>query len=749
MATPNIVPRADSEGGLGTASKYWASAYIDAIYVSAGFVGRDADNNVDFSVDDRIQFEIAGSVRTKMTSTTFFPATNDGVSLGTSSESWSDLYLASGAVINFDNGNFTLTHGTDAIRIDDGMQFRVGSGNDLRLYHTGGTSYVSNENGGNLEIRNLVNDADVILSCDDGSGGVTPYLTLDGSSVMLYNHVHTLYLDTKRAYFGTGFDLEIYHDTANSYISHLGTGDLIIQNTSDDKDIIFKSDDGSGGTTAYLTLDGTWKEAKFTVDAKWTDSKKARFGDSDDLGIYHNGSHSYIQANGTGTLIISQDTVDQDITFKCDNGAGGSTTYFYLDGSSATHDGSATTALYTNWPDNSRISLGTSHDLMMYHNGTHSWIWNDVGDLYITNAQNDGDIIFRSDDGSGGVETYFYLDGSMNTDGTPKTVFPDNSKLQFGSGASDLRIYHDATNSYIQNNTGDLYIQNGADGKDIILRSDDGSGGQTAYITLDGSTNRVNFSKAIKIADSIDLNLGGGLDLRLQHNGTDSFITNHTGDLKIINYADDKDIIFQSDNGSGGVATYFYLDGSASSSNPITIFPDLSALYFGTGTDLMIRHDGTDSTIANNGGDFYITQNTNDKDLIFQCDDGSGGTTTYMLLDGSSTKVKFQVDAKWNDNDKAIFGNGEDLKIYHNGTNNMIDSVFGDISIRQLADDKDIRFRCDDGAGGETDYVLLDGSEVSTKILTQKVIMSNLPTSDPTNAGQLWNDSGTLKISAG
>ena len=24
-----------------------------------------------------------------------------------------------------------------------------------------------------------------------------------------------------------------------------------------------------------------------------------------------------------------------------------------------------------------------------------------------------------------------------------------------------------------------------------------------------------------------------------------------------------------------------------------------------------------------------------------------------------------------------------------------------------------------------------------------------LPTSDPTNAGQLWNDSGTLKVSAG
>ena len=29
------------------------------------------------------------------------------------------------------------------------------------------------------------------------------------------------------------------------------------------------------------------------------------------------------------------------------------------------------------------------------------------------------------------------------------------------------------------------------------------------------------------------------------------------------------------------------------------------------------------------------------------------------------------------------------------------------------------------------------------------VMMTNLPTSDPSNAGQLWNDSGTLKISAG
>ena len=36
-----------------------------------------------------------------------------------------------------------------------------------------------------------------------------------------------------------------------------------------------------------------------------------------------------------------------------------------------------------------------------------------------------------------------------------------------------------------------------------------------------------------------------------------------------------------------------------------------------------------------------------------------------------------------------------------------------------------------------------------TTIKTDTIVLSNLPTSDPTNAGQLWNDSGTLKVSAG
>ena len=43
------------------------------------------------------------------------------------------------------------------------------------------------------------------------------------------------------------------------------------------------------------------------------------------------------------------------------------------------------------------------------------------------------------------------------------------------------------------------------------------------------------------------------------------------------------------------------------------------------------------------------------------------------------------------------------------------------------------------------------GTGITTTHLetTQSVVFNSLPTSDPANAGQLWNDSGTLKISAG
>ena len=165
--------------------------------------------------------------------------------------------------------------------------------------------------------------------------------------------------------------------------------------------------------------------------------------------LYHDASNSFI-TNGTGDLYIINGANDKDIIFQCDDGSGGLETYFYLDGSASSGDP------YTVWPDNSIAAWGTDVDLRIQHDGSTASIFNTTGHLQIINYADDKDIIFKSDDGSGGVETYFYLDGSFGSD--PYTIFPDSSVLAFGTGG-DLRLYHDGSHNYITTNgTGNLYI---------------------------------------------------------------------------------------------------------------------------------------------------------------------------------------------------------------------------------------------------------------------------------------------------
>jgi hypothetical protein len=59
-----------------------------------------------------------GSVR--FTTSAVFPATNDGVTLGTSANKWADLYLASGSVVDFSTGDITVTHSANTLTIAGG-----------------------------------------------------------------------------------------------------------------------------------------------------------------------------------------------------------------------------------------------------------------------------------------------------------------------------------------------------------------------------------------------------------------------------------------------------------------------------------------------------------------------------------------------------------------------------------------------------------------------------------------------------
>jgi len=74
-------------------------------------IGRDADNLIDFATtDNKIIFRVEGVNELELVQNAFSPITSDGVALGTASLMWSDLFLASGSVINFNAGEITLTH---------------------------------------------------------------------------------------------------------------------------------------------------------------------------------------------------------------------------------------------------------------------------------------------------------------------------------------------------------------------------------------------------------------------------------------------------------------------------------------------------------------------------------------------------------------------------------------------------------------------------------------------------------------
>ena len=67
-------------------------------------------------------------------------------------------------------------------------------------------------------------------------------------------------------------------------------------------------------------------------------------------------------------------------------------------------------------------------------------------------------------------------------------------------------------------------------------------------ITIDSSED-VTLAGHLVFADSKEVKLGASTDMRIAHDGTDSFLTNNTGDFYLNQLADDKDILFRSDDG--------------------------------------------------------------------------------------------------------------------------------------------------------------------------------------------------------
>jgi len=97
-----------------------AQTSLVTIYNAGLKVGRDSQNNIDFSTDNKIIFQVNGVEEVILVENALSPDTADGVGLGTGALMWSDLFLANGGVINFYNGNLTITHSSNTLTVAGG-----------------------------------------------------------------------------------------------------------------------------------------------------------------------------------------------------------------------------------------------------------------------------------------------------------------------------------------------------------------------------------------------------------------------------------------------------------------------------------------------------------------------------------------------------------------------------------------------------------------------------------------------------
>ena len=127
---------------------------------------------------------------------------------------------------------------------------------------------------------------------------------------------------------------------------------------------------------------------------------------------------------------------------------------------------------------------------------------------------------------------------------------------------------------------------------------------------------------------------------------------------------------------------------------------DSCNIKLGTGDDLQIYHDGSNSYIKEAGvGELQIWSDTNlalrsdafrlnnaanDENMIKA--DANGAVELYY--DGTrkfrthSAGTVFEGDLNGGDNTKLTLGNGDDLQLYHNGTNDFIQSNGGYLKIQ-------------------------------------------------------------------
>lgn len=296
------------------------------------------------------------------------------------------------------------------------------------------------------------------------------------------------------------------------------------------------------------------------------------------------------------------------------------------------------------WADNAEVQLGTGNDLRLYHDGTNSFIRNDTGLLKIqagTSVLAELDVS-KAYFGLGGSSGYlavtptfpratvdsFFVTGLLAETQVRavRSVAPIVGGLAWGAALSGAAAAVTTDTILVDFRGTGMFSASVADRYDGFnlqgLASENWSNTQRGsyalmYLTPNGATAVVEafrFSPTLLrlTRDSQELQLGASQDLRLYHDGTNSFLRNDTGVLALQATQATADIYLSMNGGRVLVSTdnlstfMFALTGSNA-----WVLKDNGELQIGAGPDLRMFHDGTNSFIQNDTGDLRVRAGAN------------------------------------------------------------------------------------------------------------------------------------------
>ena len=347
---------------------------ITGSLTTTGIVGLNTDFTIDVAGDINLDAD-GGDIKLKDGGTTF----------ATFSKNGNDFHITA----NRQDGDMRF-FGNDGGTSVNPLNFDMSAGG-LATFLT--TPVVGTRSAGD----NTTRAASTAFVTTAVATGVGAYLPLAGGTMT----GNIDFGDSVRARFGDGDDLQIVFDGNNSFIHNVDNGDLYLRQQATDKDIIFECDDGSGGLAQYFRLDGGAVETRFLKTTRHFDNVRARFGDSADLEIYHDGSNSIIEDSGTGVLAIRGSIVVIENASGANMllGVSGAQAELYYNGSSKLQTTSTgvdvTGALSTTtnvsvgnnafFVDNGKALFGAAYDLQIFHDGSNSRIKDTgAGDLIVS-----------------------------------------------------------------------------------------------------------------------------------------------------------------------------------------------------------------------------------------------------------------------------------------------------------------------------------------------------------------------------